>query len=60
MVTPDLHPKMWQLDPAWANSWLGLKLSDREICQRLGRMGYDADPNGAKHRRPWSRRGAWT
>ncbi len=48
LVTPDLHPKCWPLDPEWANSWLGLKLSDQEICQRLGRMGYDAAPNGAR------------
>jgi phenylalanyl-tRNA synthetase beta chain len=46
MVTPDLHPKMWELDAAWANSWLGLTLSDWEICRCLGRMGYDADPAG--------------
>lgn len=45
-TTPVLKPKVWDLDIAYANSWLGLDLSGAEMCRYLARTGYDALPKG--------------
>ncbi len=43
MITPDLRPSQWTLDPAQVNKALGLKLSPEEICQCLRRLGHGAE-----------------
>jgi phenylalanyl-tRNA synthetase beta chain len=44
MVTPDLSPTRWTLDPVQVNKTLGLKATPEQICQYLGRLGHGAEP----------------
>lgn len=46
MITPDLKPAKWSLDPAECNSLLGLELDRGEICRCLRKMGYGCDDDG--------------
>ena len=46
MITPDLKPAKWSLDPAECNSLLGLELDRGEICRCLWKMGYGCDDDG--------------
>lgn len=41
-LAPDLQPEKRTLDPAFANSWLGTRLSDEQMAESLRRMGYGA------------------
>ncbi|MBL7169853.1 MAG: phenylalanine--tRNA ligase subunit beta [Candidatus Aenigmarchaeota archaeon] len=43
IYTPDLSSKVMVLDPNYINSLLGLKLTNKEIIEYLGRMGHDAE-----------------
>lgn len=42
IYTPDLNPKIMNLDSAYVNKTLGLKLTNYEIIKYLQRMGFDA------------------
>jgi len=44
MVTPDLEPREWTVDPDYCRSWLGLSCDNGAICDALGRMGYGSEP----------------
>lgn len=46
MVTPDLSPGKWTLDPGQCNSLLGLELENAEVCRCLRKMGYGCDDEG--------------
>ncbi|MDD1767679.1 MAG: phenylalanine--tRNA ligase subunit beta [Methanomassiliicoccales archaeon] len=46
MITPDLKPTKWSLDPAQCNSLLGLELERAEMCRCLRKMGYGCDDDG--------------
>ncbi|MBW2971694.1 phenylalanine--tRNA ligase subunit beta [Candidatus Woesearchaeota archaeon] len=39
-VTPDLEPRKMRLDVPFINKWLGLKLSEDQMKELLGKMGY--------------------
>jgi len=42
MITPDLEPREWGLDPNFCREFLGIDLSEEDMIEALGRMGYDA------------------
>jgi len=42
-VTPDMKPKVKQMDIAYANQWLGLHMDGAEMGRWLGRMGYNVE-----------------
>ncbi|MDD1768846.1 MAG: phenylalanine--tRNA ligase subunit beta [Methanomassiliicoccales archaeon] len=46
MITPDLKPAKWSLDPVECNSLLGLELERAEMCRCLRKMGYGCDDDG--------------
>lgn len=47
-VTPDLSPEKRDLSVEETNRMLGVEFSDRDITTRLQRMGFGAQPQGAR------------
>lgn len=45
-TTPSMKPRTWDMEMAFANSWLGLELKADEMVKDMGRMGYDCKVSG--------------
>lgn len=48
LITPDLKPRPWRVDPKECNSLLGTSLDPQTIVKCLERMGYEAKVSNGK------------